>query len=210
MKNLYIVGAGGFGREVYSWLQDLPELGTEWAIRGFLDDDPNALNGFDYPLPIVGSASAHVPQSDDLFVCAIGSIRPKRAVCEALQKRGAEFLTLIHPTVVMGAHVVLGQGVVLCPRVTVTCDVQIGDFAMINCHSTIGHDARVGAWATVSAHCDLTGFTQLGEAAFMGSGARVIPGKKVGADAVVGAGSVVIRNVPEGQKVFGNPARVFA
>ena len=35
----------------------------------------------------------------------------------------------------------------------------------------------------------------------------VIPGIKIGAWAVVGAGSVVIRDVPDGAKVAGNPAR---
>ena len=80
---------------------------------------------------------------------------------------------------------------------------------MANCHTTIGHDVRIGAWATISANCDLTGHTEIGEAAYFGSGARVIPGKKVGARAVVGAGSVVIRDVPEGVSVFGNPARIF-
>ena len=35
-------------------------------------------------------------------------------------------------------------------------------------------------------------------------------GLEVGKDAYVGIGSVVIRDVKEGTKVFGNPARVFS
>ncbi|CAA6676768.1 MULTISPECIES: acetyltransferase [unclassified Lentimonas] len=210
MKNLYIVGAGGFGREVYAWLLDSPECNVEWRVQGFLDDNLGALDGFDYELGVVASISDFQPSSDDLFVCAIGARAHKRRVCESLKARGASFFTLVHPTAIVGPNVSIGEGVVICPRVTVTCDVEIGEMVMLNLHCTVGHDVRVGAWSTVSAQCDLTGFVQLGEDVFLGSGVRVIPGKRIEDGAVVGAGSVVIRNVRAGQKVFGNPAREFA
>ena len=210
LQKLYIVGAGGFGREVLCWLRDLDAAEHGWKIEGFLDDNPHALDGLDVDVRVVGAASDFEPSSDDCFVCGIGAVAAKRQVCGALLARGARFLTVIHPTAVLGERVRLGDGVVLCPNVTLTCDIELGAMAMINCHSSAGHDVRVGAWSTVSAHCDLTGFTELGEAVFLGSGARVIPGKRVGASAVVGAGAVVIRDVEAGAKVFGNPARVFA
>ena len=43
MKNLYIVGAGGFGREVYGWLTDELTLLKEHTFIGFLDDNKDAL-----------------------------------------------------------------------------------------------------------------------------------------------------------------------
>lgn len=209
MRRLYILGAGGFGREVYSWLQALPENGSEWEIAGFLDDNLSALDGFEYRCQVVARISNFQPEPGDLFVCGIGVVAAKRAVCEQLLSRGAEFLSLVHPSAVVGANVSLGRGVVICPQVVLTCDIEIGEFAMINCLSSVGHDAKVGAWATISAHCDLTGFTIVGEGAFLGSGARVIPNKRVGAGVVVGAGSVVIRSVSDNAKVFGVPARQF-
>jgi sugar O-acyltransferase (sialic acid O-acetyltransferase NeuD family) len=210
MKDLYIVGAGGFGREVYAWLLDLPECNVEWKICGFLDDNLQALDGFKYAPGVVARVSDFQPASNDLFVCAIGARAHKRRVCEGLKDRGATFYTVVHPTAIVGANVSLGAGVVLCPRVSVTCDVEIAEMAMLNLHCTVGHDVRIGAWSTISAQCDLTGFVQLGEDTFLGSGVRVIPGKRIGDGAVVGAGSVVIRHVRPGQKVFGNPAREFA
>lgn len=46
--------------------------------------------------------------------------------------------------------------------------------------------------------------------ASIGSGAVVLPGVTVGEGAVVGAGAVVTRDVPAGETVAGNPARMLS
>jgi sugar O-acyltransferase (sialic acid O-acetyltransferase NeuD family) len=208
-ERLYIVGAGGFGREIYGWARDCTDLWDGARFVGFLDDSADALDGFGLEHGVVASISDYTPQAGDALICGIGSVEAKQRVCRALCERGARFLTLVHPSAIVGRAVSLGEGVVLCPRVTLTCDITVGSMAMINCHSSAGHDVSIGAWATISAHCDLTGGTSVGDGAFLGSGARVLPGKKVGAGATVGAGSVVIRDVAGGERVFGNPARPF-
>ena len=39
MKKLYIIGAGGFGREI-AWLVERINVNSdEWKIEGFLDDN---------------------------------------------------------------------------------------------------------------------------------------------------------------------------
>ena len=209
MKDLYIVGAGGFGREVYGWLGDMDDS-SDWRFCGFLDDNSEALEGFDYDQGVVAPISDFQVKPSQLFVCGIGNVSTKIKLCQPLIDQGAQFLTVVHPTAVVGKNVRLGQGVVLCPGVILTCDMEVGDMVMINCQSSAGHDVSIGDWCTISAHCDLTGQTKLGRGVFMGSGARIIPGKSVGSGAVVGAGSVVIRSIADGEKVFGNPARVFA
>ncbi len=208
MKDLYIVGAGGFGREVYGWLHDTTNS-SEWRFCGFLDDNPKALDNFSYNKGVIAAISDFRVEASQLFVCGIGTVQTKIKLCQPLLNQGAQFMTLIHPSTIIGKNVHLGQGVVLCPGVILTCDIKVGDMVMINCSSSAGHDVSIGDWSTVSAHCDLTGDTKLGCEVFLGSGVRVIPGKSIGDNAVVGAGSVVIRSVNPKQKVFGNPARPF-
>lgn len=209
MKNLYIVGAGGFGRELFAWIKRHPDYERSWRIAGFIDDNPRALDTFDYPVGIEGSIQDHQPSQENCYICAIGTPAIKKLVCESLEAKGAEFISFIHPSVIIGANSKLGRGVVLCPRVTLTSDVSIGNFALINCHSSAGHDVQVSDWVTVSGHCDLTGGCLIGEAAFLATGVRIIPNSSIGAFAFVGAGSVVIKSVAANAKVFGNPAKVF-
>jgi hypothetical protein len=50
MKELLIIGARGFGREVFSLAKQSIGYGESFEIKGFLDDNVNALDGFpNYP-----------------------------------------------------------------------------------------------------------------------------------------------------------------
>jgi sugar O-acyltransferase (sialic acid O-acetyltransferase NeuD family) len=207
LPKVYIVGAGGFGREVFTWASHHPDCGKKWEITGFLDDNAEALSGMDSPGKVVGPITLHSVEPQALYLCGLGQPEQKIKICTTLKKSGACFLTLVHPTCTVGQSVFLGEGVVLCPNVVLTCDITLGDFVMFNTHATAGHDVKVGAYSSVSSFCDLTGGVELGESVFLASRVTVVPGRKIGNGAYVGAGSVVIQNVSPGQRVFGVPAR---
>lgn len=206
-SRLLVVGAGGFGREILGWARQCRECGTDWVPAGFLDDNPKAVPEAATGLPWVGTIRDHRPDGSAVYLCGLGRPTVRRQIVSRLQEKGAQFISLIHPTVILGERVTLGTGVILCPRVCLTCDIEIGDFCSINLHSTVGHDARIGPWCQINSHCDITGAVEIGSCALLGSGARIIPGVKVGNRSVVGAGSVVIRHVPDDVTVFGAPAR---
>lgn len=212
-KDLLVVGAGGMGRELWCYLvqkaQADADFAREYRLKGFLDDNPHALDRFNYPAGIVGSISEYTASPDELLVCALGAPEVKARVCPLLKERGAQFYTFIHPTALVAPTAVLGEGTVVAPFVHVSADVQAGAFVLFNCHSNAGHDARLGDYSTLSSYCELTGGVELGERVFMGSHASVIPGRRVGEGVRIGAGSIVINHIPAGRRVFGVPAKPF-
>lgn len=209
-KSLLILGAGGFGREVWEWARAAGLHSGGWLVRGFLDDNPGALDHHpDTGLPVIGSVSTYSPGPDEYLVCAIAEPRVKQRVVEQVRSAGARFVSVIHPTALVGRGVTLGEGCVLCPGVILTTDIRVGDFVTFNCCSSVGHDAVIGSWSTLNGRCDITGAVRLGEGVFVGSHATVIPQCDIGDWATLGAGSVVVRNVPPGATMFGVPARVL-
>jgi sugar O-acyltransferase (sialic acid O-acetyltransferase NeuD family) len=208
MKKLLIVGAGGFGRELYAWAGQHPDCGRLWTLAGFLDDNPDALAKFGRFAPVMPVAG-HRPSSDHVYLAGLGMPPLKEKLVAPLVAAGAEFLTFVHPQALLGARVKLGKGVVVCPGAILSADIDVGDFAMVNLNCTIGHDASLGPWTSLSAQCDITGHVRVADRVFMGSRASIIPGKTVGSRAVVGAGAVVVRDVPANVTVVGIPARVL-
>lgn len=203
----YIVGAGGFGREVRAWVMQTPKFASSYSFGGFLDENPEATARFGTHLPVVGSPATHVPEPDAVYFMGIGNPSVRLRIGRELMARGANFPVLYHPAAIVGADCSVGTGSILCPGVVLTANVVIGEFVLLNLYATVGHDACIGDGATVSCHADVTGYAEVGSCAFLSSHASVIPSAKVGERAVVGAGSVVLRSVKPGATVVGVPAK---
>lgn len=208
MKDLYIVGAGGFGREVHAWVMQHPDQGVEWKFVGFLDDNPKALEKFGNFAKIF-SLTAHRVSQESLYLCGLAIPAIKEKLLTPLLSSGAKFINFIHPSAIIGERIKFGTGCVVCPGTIISADVTCGDFVVLNLRTTIGHDAIIGSWSTASAHCDITGNVTVGEKVFLGSRASVIPGRTIGEGSKIGAGAVVFSNVPPNVTVVGNPARIL-
>jgi sugar O-acyltransferase (sialic acid O-acetyltransferase NeuD family) len=209
-RRIFILGAGGFGRELFAWLYESTSCRPDDHVAGFLDSNPDALGHRSDYGRIVGAPEDFRPAPEDYLVCAIGSPEAKLRLCRELQRKGAKFLSLIHRTAFVGASSRLGDGVVLCQGAVVTSNVALGSFVTLNVHASVGHDAIVGDGCTLSAHCDVTGRASLKEGVFLGSHATVLPGVRVGEYAVVGAASAAFRTVKPRTTVVGVPARVIS
>src|SRR5690554_7870583 len=95
-RRLFIIGASSFGREVEGWLERVPPASRDWAIVGYLDDNPDARGVTDFPsdYPLLGTIDNTEFFNDDLCVIAIAEPKHKRSVVERLKGR-IGFLTFI-------------------------------------------------------------------------------------------------------------------
>lgn len=207
LRKLVIIGAGGFGREMLAWAEQSVQIGREWEIKGFIDDNLNALDGKSPRAPLLGRISDYSPAPEDVFICALGVPEFKKRCSESIARRGGIFTQLFHRTAVVGHNVELADGVVLCPFAVVSANNRLGRCVALNLHATVDHDANVGDWSQINCHCDLTAAVDVGREVFMGSRVSVIPNVRIGDGAYIGAGGVVLRDVPAGWRMAGAPAR---
>jgi sugar O-acyltransferase (sialic acid O-acetyltransferase NeuD family) len=205
-SNLIIIGAGRFGREIYTWAQQAIRAGTPWKMKGFLDSRAQKLAQFSYDTPILASPEAYEPDPDDVFLCALGTPKEKEHYCSLVSQKGGRFATLIHPTALVGHDVRIDEGSIIGPFTQLSCDIRLGRHVSFGTHSNTAHDTRIGDYSQICGSCEINGAAKLEEGVFLGSHATILPDARVGAWAYVGAGSVVLRRVAPGAKVFGNPA----
>jgi UDP-3-O-[3-hydroxymyristoyl] glucosamine N-acyltransferase len=115
-------------------------------------------------------------------------------------------LRLVHlGFVAIGNHVEVGSLTTVC-RGTLGNTV-IEDHAKVDDHVHVAHNVHIGVGAMVVACAELSGGVVLGRGAWIGPNSNVIQQKRIGAGALVGIGSNVLKDVPDGVTVAGNPAR---
>ncbi|MEM0998224.1 MAG: NeuD/PglB/VioB family sugar acetyltransferase [Bacteroidota bacterium] len=210
MKQLIIVGAGGFAREVLWLFQDCNRRRERpIELLGFVaETEKNHIKG----IPVLGNDNRAFQQLDRevRFIVAIGDPRRRREIAIQYLKQGFSAHRLVHPRVQMAEDVRIGAGSIVCAGAVLTTNIELGDFVIVNLNATVGHDAVLDHFATVHPGANVSGGAQIGEGAEIGSGAVVLPGIKMGAGAVLGAGGVAVHDLEPGKIYTGVPARMQA
>lgn len=207
MKNLIIIGARGFGRVIYNLAISCPGYNSEYRIKGFLDDKADALEMYDSYPPILSTVENYELQKDDIFICALGDVKSKKKYSQIIMAKGGEFISLIHPTAIIGTNVKIGKACIISANAYISCDVKIDDFVTVQPYALISHNVEIGNWCHFDAYMFLGGDVKVEDEVVVHTGAIVHPKKTLHNGVVVAAGAVVIRNVSSNTTVFGNPAK---
>lgn len=203
MKDLVIIGASGFGKEVL-WLAKR----LERNVKGFLDDTPEKQGTNILSVPVMGKISDCKKYPGCEFIVGIGSSSGRRSIVANLLDEGVKFATLIDPSAIVDKGIV-GTGSIICAGVIATVDVVIGKHTIVNLNSTLGHDVKVGDFVTIAPNCSISGNISIEDDVNIGTGATLVEKITVGHGAVLGMGSVLSKDLGSNKFAVGNPARVI-
>ena len=214
MKRFAIFGASGCGRGVIPLAkQQLEKANTsDWDLV-FLDDGVQAeeINGY----RVMTYAKWIREPAESRHVCiAIANSEVRSRLAEQCIADKVSFFEVRASNVVELDEVVIGEGAVLCPFVTITSNIRIGKHFHANLNSFVEHDCVIGDFVTFAPGVHCNGNVHIEDHAYIGTGAILRQGKPgeplvIGRGAVVGMGAVVTKNVAPGTTVIGNPARVM-
>lgn len=110
--------------------------------------------------------------------------------------------------VVIGENCEVGSFTTVCSG---TIDpTLIKDHAKIDDHVHIAHNCIIEEEAMVVACAEVSGSVRVGKRSWLGPNCSIIDRITIGDDCVVGMGAVVLRSLPDGSVVAGNPARPTA
>jgi UDP-3-O-[3-hydroxymyristoyl] glucosamine N-acyltransferase len=123
-------------------------------------------------------------------------------------ERGAEWV--MFPQV---AGLVIGDRVEIGACTTIQRgalqDTVIGEGCRISDHVRIGHGVQIGRDSVVTCCTEISGSVQIGEHVWIGPQTSIRESLTIGDRAVIGIGSNLVKDLPAGMTVVGNPARPF-
>ncbi len=212
-QDVVIIGAGGHGSEVHSYLHDLIDAGQPLHLVGFIDDGLPVGPSLGSEIRGGLSALGRIAKEHNTlnYITAFGDNPTRRKIVEkleALQISALRPWTLRHPTANIGYNVEIGDGTLLAPGVVVTTRVRIGRHCILNLNASVSHDCKIGDFVNINPAATICGDVAIGEGSFIGAGAVVKEKITIGQGVLVGAGAVVVKDVPDGVKVVGVPASV--
>ena len=203
MKDIIIVGGGGFAKEVI-WLAN--ECNRK--VRGVLDDSFQTHNTQVQGAIVLGDVSCWVNYKDCEFIIAIGSPRTRRIVLDKMLTLGKpDFTTLIHPSVRYSNSVSIGEGSIICAGSILTADITLGKHNILNLNVTVGHECEFSDYVTVAPMAAVSGNVKLQYLVEVGTGAIIRQGLELAEGSMLGMGGVLTKNIPERMIFAGNPAK---
>jgi len=208
---LFIIGAGGFGREVFSIIAALQNSSSMLPPAGFVDDAPSAADLIRVDVlgsEVVGSVDDLLARTEPFgAVLAIGSPTVRESIACRLSHSPVTFPVLVHPNATIGCDVRLSEGVVIAAGSRLSTNIQVGRHVHIDQNAVVGHDCNLGDYSRLNPQACVSGAVTIGRGTLVGANATVLPGLDVGDGAVIGAGAVAVRDVVSTTVVKGVPAR---
>lgn len=129
---------------------------------------------------------------------------------QLLQMVSADFfVNAIHPSVIVGDNVKLGNGVVAMAGVIFNPKSVIGDFTFYATGAQIEHDCIIEPYASISAGSILGGHVHIKTLAAITLNVTIVDRVSIGINTVIGAASLVTKPIGDNLLAYGNPAKTI-
>ena len=208
MKNIVIIGGGGFGREVHKLIDEINKKNKKWSLIGYIDDGldiSSEING----LPLLGGVTC-ISQRSDIHCAVIAIAKPRiiHKISDFLRVLKIETPNLIHPSFEVEEEFVnLGVGNIMCHGFHMTRNINIGSYNIFNSRVTLGHDVKIGSCNVFMPNVQISGDCSIENFNFFGMNSSTLQNLKIGSGNSLGAHSFLIKSIPDEQSLFGIPAK---
>lgn len=192
-----IIGAGGFGREVYWSLNPIERNNTVFFVDDVYWDNSN-----DKILPL-----SSFDTNKYEVVVAIADCYHRQRIVESLPKN-TKYFTHIHPSAqIHGDDVEIGEGSIICAGTILTTNIKIGKHAHLNLITTIGHDCVIGDYFTTAPGVQISGNETIGNRVYFGTRSCIKQKLTICDDVIIGMNSGVVNKIIEPGTYVGTPTK---
>lgn len=208
MKPLYIIGSGGFSKQVIEIVEEINSIKRTYKLIGIIDDNLQLKEKKLLSHEVVGNTEYlhKLSQNSDISaVIAIGDGKTRQKIADKLNN--INWINLIHPKAIISKYTTIGTGNIICAGVIINPMCTLGNHCNINIGCTLGHDVNLDDFTTLMPGCNISGYVNVDRYAMIGTGSCVLQNQSIGEGSTVGAGAVVTSKVDQYSLYVGIPAR---
>lgn len=203
MRDLFIVGAGGFGREAIWTIERINSLSQQpqWNIIGYADDNTKWKKGDNFEgFPILGTIeeASHDHPGASVFI-AVGKNNKREDIAKRL--RGHDFPAIIDPKAQISPTTDFLEGVFVGAGAVIQVGAELGKFVIVGANSVIGHDARLGDFINMGPGTVIASGVSVGSNVSFYANASTMPWIKIGEGCSINAGTGVKADLPAGTEL---------
>lgn len=202
MNNIILLGANGHAKVIIDMLhKQTKEVYDEIFL---LDDNAELMGHSIMGHKVIGLISECVKYLDSKFVISIGNNHVRKRLAE---QYNLDYISVIHPTAVIGENVTIEKGTVIMAGAVVNSDAMIGAHCIVNTGATIDHDCRIADFVHLSPGVHLGGTVTIDTESWMGIGSCCKNNIHIGEKIMIGAGGIVVHDILESGTYVGVPVK---
>jgi sugar O-acyltransferase (sialic acid O-acetyltransferase NeuD family) len=214
MKDLYIIGAGGFTIEVLFLIDRFYK--NVWENIFIIDDDLEKIGSKIRNVDVVSSINDFVVKCKNEIdieknvIITINNPDIRKHIIENFseEKISISFPNIIDETVIIDEEFSkIGKGNIIMDFVGITGNVRVGDFNIIGARTGIGHDSKIGNFNTFSPRVSISGHVTIGNGNAFGLNSAVLQKISVGDNNEIWSYTMILRNIKDKCTYFGMPAK---
>jgi sugar O-acyltransferase (sialic acid O-acetyltransferase NeuD family) len=167
-KELYIIGAGGLGREILATLKHCDYL-TNYNSVYFIDKEPRSVND----IQVIGNNEylKKIKYKVDVII-ALSNCKIREKIIQELSVfPHINFITFIHPksSIYDNKTIEIGKGCYIGENCILTTNVIIKDFCFLNINVSLHHDTILNENCFLMPGVRITGGAEIKENTYIGS-----------------------------------------
>ena len=202
-----LIGAGGFGRETISFINNLKKKYEIYFVDNMIKSEK--INDVKI---ISDDEFLNIKSNKKYFNISISNGKKREELSNHFKKNGAKPLTIFSKNSAIHEYNIIGDGCILCDYTVISPNAKIGNFVHVNRGAQIAHDTTIGNYVTFAPFASCNGNTIIEDYVYLGTGVIMRHGTpekplKIGKGSVIGMGAVVTKDVPPNVTVVGNPAK---